>query len=417
MADLGAEALCIICNESSSRFCGRCKSARYCSRACQHADWPTHKLLCAAFSNFDVARRPSKDHLRAILFPADKEKPEVIWLHCEWRNDDDDHPFQFADTEPILGADAFGSEFIVQYNTVLKRKISNAIRVCYRDAFLIDGSRRNKSFATIAATQPGEYHDWRGPIITYGREGPDLEEPACRDLDMNDFRHITDHLLTYGREPAPATQQAAVEKIKGVMINCLGDQKVLNKPKFEAVEIPSVDPIFSSSGHDVSDIARRIGLPIFTRRCPPDPKWAKDEKSKLFKGMSPLNNQDATFLHLCCDPEAEHNLRTGIWGWGWVSEQWQYGAGSVLVVREDRKPLFPLHAEALCRYCRNEIRPLFAHSMGEYAPEKPMEKDAVVAMICRPTFVISWYRLLEEKGKEGEDTDAPYPYYDVDFEA
>lgn len=71
--------------------------------------------------------------------------------------------------------------------------------------------------------------------------------------------------------------------------------------------------------------------------------------------------------------------------------------GSFIVVRQDKKPLFPLHVEALCKFCRYGIRPLLGHSIGEYAPEKPMERDAVLAMICRPAFVICWYRLLDEK--------------------
>lgn len=31
-------------------------------------------------------------------------------------------------------------------------------------------------------------------------------------------------------------------------------------------------------------------------------------------------------------------------------------------------------------------------------------------MICRPTFVIYWYKLLDEKYQLEEDTDVPYPY-------
>ena len=68
--------------------------------------------------------------------------------------------------------------------------------------------------------------------------------------------------------------------------------------------------------------------------------------------------------------------------------------GSVIVVRQDKKPLFLLHIEVLCRYCRDEIRPVLGHSVGEYAPEKPTGKDVVLAVIYRPTFVICWYKLL-----------------------
>ncbi|KAB2574295.1 hypothetical protein DBV05_g7028 [Lasiodiplodia theobromae] len=225
---------------------------------------------------------------------------------------------------------------------------------------------------------------------------------------MNDFRHITDYFLSYGYEPAPPTQQSPSTKVKGVKINCIGDQRMFNKPQFEGVEIPSTDPIFSK--HDTSDIAKRIGLPIFTRRCPPNSKWANDQDNEMFQDQNPFNNQDAAFLHVCCDPKASFNFRTGAVGWGWTSQQWQTHVGSAIVVRQDKELLFPLHAEALCKYCHYEIRPLLAHSMGEYAPEEPMAKDTVLAMICRPTFVIHWYKLLDEKRKKGENASAPFPY-------
>jgi hypothetical protein len=48
--------------------------------------------------------------------------------------------------------------------------------------------------------------------------------------------------------------------------------------------------------------------------------------------------------------------------------------------------------------------------MGEYSPEEPMSKDAVLAMISRSTFIIYWHKLVEEKHKKGEDTSVPAPY-------
>jgi hypothetical protein len=274
--------------------------------------------------------------------------------------------------------------------------------------FLSNGSKANNSVAAITATKPGQYHDWRGPIVAYGDVGLGINQPECKDLDMNDFRHITDFFLSYGYKPAPATPQSISTIVKGVKINCVGDEKMFNKPHFEAVKIPSTDPIFSE--HYTSDSAERIGLPIFTRRCLPDPKWADDPDNKIFERQIPFNNQDATFLHLCCDPRADWDPRTGTLGWGWAPQPWQKGAGSVVVVRQDKKPLSPLHVEALCNYCRYEILPLLSHSTGEYAPEKPMGKDEVLAMICRPTFIIYWYKLRGEKDKKGEDTNVPYPY-------
>lgn len=400
---------CTVCNKCDTRLCNRCKSVRYCSTACQHVDWPTHKLLCATYSSFDASSRPTDEYFRAILFPVDDRKPRFVWLHCEWR-DGEVGRYQYADRGSLLGPDAFPRDAPIQYNPVLKRRLSDTIYVCHRDTFLIDGSKANNSIASITATKRGQYHDWRGPIIAYGKVGLGIDPIACKDLDMTDFRHIADYFLSYGYKPTSATQETTGTKVLGVRINCIGDEKILNKPCFEAVEVPFTDAIFSE--HDTSDIAERIGLPIFTQRCSPDPRWAKDQENEYFDGQSLFNNQDATFLHLCCDPKSrvEPLTLTGPMGWGWASGQWQSDVGSIIVVRQDKKPLSPLHVEALCKYCCYEIRPLLAHSIGEYSPEEPMSKDAVLAMISRSTFVIYWYKLLEEKHKEGVDTSVPYPY-------
>ncbi|KAI1386615.1 uncharacterized protein F4822DRAFT_321829 [Hypoxylon trugodes] len=415
MASVNAADWCIICDKPNTSVCNRCKSSRYCSKECQHADWPAHKLLCSAFSKFDIGTRPSKDHVRAISFPFNKERPEIVWLHCPWHDDDDDDfPCQFPASAPIVGKDAFGRTLPVQYNPFLQRKLTDTIHILHRDAALIDGSLPNRSVAAVTATQPYQTLDWRGPILAYGMVGLGVDQVACKDIDMNDFRHVADHLVACGMESKPDIRRNVGEKVKGVRINCLGDQKMFNKPVFEAVEVPSTDPIFTE--HETSDIAKRIELPIFTRRCRPYAKWANDEDNKIFQGASPFNNQPATFLHLCCDPNAKFNARTGSMGWGWAPMQWQNGAGSAIIVRQDKKPLFPLHAEALSRYCQYDARAILAHSMGEYAPEEPMQKKTALAMVCRPAFIISWYKLRETKRKEGEDTDAPYPYYDVDFD-
>ena len=239
--------------------------------------------------------------------------------------------------------------------------------------------------------------------MAFGKTEPGLDALANRDLDMADFKHIADYFLSYGHRPLLESPPEVTERIKGVRINCLGDVKMMKKPHFEEVEVPGSDSIFSM--HSTSDIADRIGIPILTRRCPPDPKWANRE-DVMFGGSSPFKNQDATFLHQCCDPKAEFDMVTGSLGWGWCPMQWQNEVGSVIVVRNDKKPLLPMHMEALVRYCRYEIQPLLAHSIGEYHPEVPMKKKDVLRMICRPTFVIYWAKFC----MENKDYTTPSPY-------
>ncbi|KAI1672222.1 zinc finger mynd-type protein [Pyrenophora tritici-repentis] len=179
------------------------------------------------------------------------------------------------------------------------------------------------------------------------------------------------------------------------------------RPHFETINVSSTDPVFTS--HDTSDIAERIGLPILTRRCAVDARWANrssDEDDAMFEHKSPSQNQDATFLHLCCDPGAKLDIGKESLGWGWSPQSWQNNVGSVIVVRKDRKPLLPLHMEALAKYCREEVISLFAHSNGSYHPEQPMKKGHVLSIICRPMFVIYWNKFLEQKNEYS--TPSPY---------
>jgi hypothetical protein len=235
----------------------------------------------------------------------------------------------------------------------------------------------------------------------YAKHGPGLDPPVCKDLDMVEFRHIADYFLSYAY--TPPTTQVGGTTIKGVRINCLGDVEMLKRPRFEEIELPATHSIFTK--HDTSDIADRIEIPILTQRCPPDPKWANSNDA-MFKSSSPYNNQDAIFLHQCCDPGAEFDLSTGSLGWGWCSAPWQNHVGSAIVVRKDKKPLLAMHMEALAGYCWNEIQPLMAHSFGEYAPEEPIEKEHVLKIICRPMFVLCWSKFMEEK----KDYKTPSPY-------
>lgn len=191
----------------------------------------------------------------------------------------------------------------------------------------------------------------------------------------------------------------------------MGDQKMFNKPLFEAVDVLSNHPIFHD--HDTSDITKHIGLPIFTHKCAHDPKWKNDEDNKIFEGRCPTQNQEATFLHLSLDPKGRLDLEKRTASWGWAPMHWQCDVGSVLVVRQDKKRLTPMHMEALCGYCRFDARALIAHSLGEYHPDPPLAKSAVLSMICRATFSISWYKLVDVKLKEETEDFELETIYDV----
>ena len=41
-------AKCVVCYKATTKKCGRCSIASYCSRECQVEDWKTHKNSCKA---------------------------------------------------------------------------------------------------------------------------------------------------------------------------------------------------------------------------------------------------------------------------------------------------------------------------------------------------------------------------------
>lgn len=351
------------------------------------------------FVTFDDSSRPSAKHVKAIVFKEDESTPQFTWLACQWIADDDGGWYQSAETFEALGED--GRETAqIRFNPVLKKALDNTIVLCWRDGFLFDGSKRNQCIKDLLANKLGEHHDWRGRLVAYGTVGLGIDQCECRDLTMADFRHISDFVLVYNSSPAlevfpPRTPAAAIAAVR---INCLGAQKVLEKSKFESVEISSFDPIFF--GHDTSGIAARVDLPVFTRRLPQESSWANAD----VLGGSPTQNVEATFLHLCIDPGVPDTLHRA---WAWAPMSWQNDVGNVLVVRQDKKPLLPVHVETLANYCRFEVLPYLAHSIGEYGTsksEEPMTRDAVLAMIHRPAFNIYWHKSIDAKVESAKNS-------------
>ena len=85
---------CIMCTmNANARFqCMSCGEAWYCSTDCQTKDLPTHQLLCDSFApnnlTFADVLRPSPQHVRAMVWPARSDKPELRWVHVHYSSSD-----------------------------------------------------------------------------------------------------------------------------------------------------------------------------------------------------------------------------------------------------------------------------------------------------------------------------------------
>ncbi|KAJ8680481.1 hypothetical protein QAD02_016268 [Eretmocerus hayati] len=294
----GSDSKCFFCNKSGARSCSKCHSISYCSTRCQKKDWSTHKLLCASFASFDISSRPTDEHVRAIFFPVNDPRPQMVWLHLRC-GENEGTKCQSVDTSPFLGLDENNQKDsrtdVISYNHVLHRKLSNSIHVSFCNSPRHDESVANKSIANMSASG-GNIHFWQGPVTSYGSNGTVrigiAEEITYRDLDMVDFRHIVDYLTESRDHRIPHTIRP---NTVGVRINCVGDRNICDRPYLELIEVPPTDSIFAEPNTD-SDIASCIDLPILTRRYPPHPSWNNDRRN--------YDNVLATFLNLSCyDPK------------------------------------------------------------------------------------------------------------------
>lgn len=251
-------------------------------------------------------------------------------------------------------------------------------------------------------------------FLTYGYKSSFAEQAV--DKNGTAFRCKTNNLFTeiveepainpfynymYSQPKAPHKNQ--LEHVKGVYINCDADQGEFKRPHFEAAVVIFSDPIFDN--HETSDIAERIELPIMTRCFIHGLKMANEDADTTIQGNS-AGSPDATILHLSLDTRSER--------WSSVPQHMRTKVGSVVVVRQDREPLLPLHAEALCRYCHDHVSPLLKRSMSGYGGRHPLNKEAVLSMICRATFEIFWHKFMEEKTKSAgpgiKELAVPGPY-------
>lgn len=332
---------CTMCGKPAPDLCKQCNSSQYCSRACQRSDWPVHKLLCSSFSNFLTP--PDASYKRCIFFPVSGTKPEFVWVHCSWHTDDDDGiSYQLFDKTPFMG-EGMTNTVWVQRNNTRARARTDALFVYVREAGSIDGSLLNKS---VIAAARGRYVNlaWPGPLLVVRSLGLTLGDSQLVDTDMVDFRDAIDVLCSYPDVNINFVAPEATWEVDAVRVNCAGEMKLYERPKFEAVKIPADHVALSQPVLGVSTL---LGFAVRVVKCSPN---------KNTKGYD-LKNREASFLYLDRDPK---------------SAGWALMEGNVLVVREDRGTLRKQHVAVLCQYCLDVLQPLFEKWRAGRVPKQRM---------------------------------------------
>lgn len=110
--------LCIVCSCDASHKCSRCLITYYCSKTCQVASWPSHKIACKQLRNealirverlvFDISCKPP----RALLRPSAHAEP-IELTAAQLRAPLGRFPYsqqgENVPPEPVIGNFAFGT--------------------------------------------------------------------------------------------------------------------------------------------------------------------------------------------------------------------------------------------------------------------------------------------------------------------
>lgn len=296
---------------------------RYCSVECQHLDRNTHKFFCKSFERFTDDKRPSPQHIRAILFPEHKTKPEWKWV---LRNEDRtavclSHMYERLPTDGL----AERTPVMYMSCTLSIKRVAEHWIYC----LTLDQSNPLKSTSVVNESvmklgPPGHLMLYRGPILVVGGmpemapSTPDPQYPMINrleDVTMNDTSFVIEGML-YGDHNSPCVVDVprysrSWTPLPALKVNCMGDRLKFHldidphdTPAYESIAV--YERVHVPNKMEVKPprqfaciLAFMLGLPWLCRRvanCFPETQnMPMDTPSLLFK----FANRHMGSVHSC----------------------------------------------------------------------------------------------------------------------
>lgn len=380
---------CTICGVFSARHCAVCRSAAYCSPECQQVDWRPHRLLCRQFKELSAssfAARPSPKHFVAVYFPMTSRKPRLVWIDTKEVNGEPGYfnP-ELNELLHIPGNDKYVGRGLhcVRGNAFRGRKDTlDTLNIWYIDDFAVNNFQTNQSLHGTLPTLVGDTWGemiWKGPMVAVLKVGNDWDPRQITNITMTAYRDAIDFLGYYrngygsmidgiGAENHLSRELLAsrVGKVKGVRINCLGDQAGDPACQLLQVDVPKAHPLFNLESDDPLDIAQYL-----------DMEWVV----KSYGGKYGASVQDDREQYLADNPLVRL-LLLQVQGedeeWGEVSQRrLAHARGSVLVVDRAGTDITISMVRAMCLMIEEVVIPLLAASPNKGKREKKAVLEAI----------------------------------------
>ncbi|KAK7957813.1 hypothetical protein PG988_012661 [Apiospora saccharicola] len=213
---------------------------------------------------------------------------------------------------------------------------------------------------------------WKGPIVAYPKAGDDFDAAKMADMNLTAYRDAIDY-LAYFRETVGSmidpvggtndrygqlTMGTKSGKVKGVRVNCLGDQQpggdgpaAAGRQEFVQVDVPMSHPLFNLEGDDPLEIAERFGATWVAYRYQQG-RWRRDDPD----AREGARNPNAKMLMRQISQDFVNSDR-----WAIVPERrLERTKGSILLVDREKADLDVGKVRAVCRLLEERVEPLLA---------------------------------------------------------
>ncbi|KAK8128933.1 hypothetical protein PG984_010041 [Apiospora sp. TS-2023a] len=372
---------CTICGSTSAKYCSGCRSAAYCSQECQQTDWHAHKHLCSSFQEC-YAARPSPSHYLVICFPMVNDlgcKPQLHWLNTKEISTGYFEP-ELDQLLQVPGPDTYlGRGIQIVRNNVLRGrpKLPDSLNIWYLTNY--DGNDAVQVNATlhggprcVCLDGLGETF-WKGPIVAYLKAGNDFDAAKMTDMNLTAYRDAIDYLAWFREtigsmiDPVGSTNNRYGQlmmgnrsgKVKGVRINCIGDQQSGDDPAMRQdivqVEVPKAHPLFTLGDDDPLPIPKRFGE-SWVACSYPQSRWRGEDTDAQERAQ---NLKAKMLMRQITRPLLTSGGSAMI-----PKSRLKWTTGSIFLVNRDKTDLDVRKVRAVCRLLEERVEPLLGSRVG-----------------------------------------------------
>jgi hypothetical protein len=319
--------------------------------------------------------RPSSKHYLAIYFPMSVTSPCLVWVDSEevehereYFNPKIDQLLLVPGNNRYIGRNLH----CVRGNSLRGRKINrDTLNIWYLDddmfppvENLITNQSLHGKIPTLVGDAWGE-KIWKGPLVAVMKVGSEWDPRLLMDITMTGYRDAIDYLGYYrdmfgsmidgvGKEHhlGKVILAERAVKVKGVRINCVGDQASRGEPELVPVAVPKTHPLFNLEGDDPFPIPDSLGC-----------SWV----AKAYGGGGKVqsSNPSGGDDHVRRDLENPLArlllLQTSVTNkkWDGLRSWWHDPTiGSILVVNRRGRDIEIGEVRAMCRFIEQVVAPL-----------------------------------------------------------